>query len=186
MRFPPIGHEQWTDDVRDILASFSVPFSEFGLNGDESEKDQLSPILSTVLQNPALARVYFPFAKYLLRESSLQPRHTRMIILRVAWCWQFDLEWTQHSMMAVRDNLLTENEVGRIAATEISDHWGAEERLLLSAVDHMRRQSDIPDAVWQQLAVHFDQRQLADLTFTIGGYVLAGMYMNAFRIPVNR
>ena len=93
MRMPPIGHDQWTDEVRQILASFSVPFSQYGLNGEEAEKDKLSPILSTVLQSPALARVYFPFADYILRKSSLQPRHTRIIILRVAWLWRFEVEF---------------------------------------------------------------------------------------------
>lgn len=183
MRIPPISHDQWTEEIREILASFSVPFSQYGLNGDESEKDKLSPILATVLQSPPLARCYFPLANYLLRDSSLQPRHTRLVILRVAFRWQFELEWSQHAMMAVRDNLLTQEEVDRVSLSSISPRWNELETLLQTAVDEMHRQSDIPDTLWQSLSAHLNQQQLVDLTFTIGGYILAGMYMNVFKIP---
>lgn len=183
MRLPPIKHDQWSDEIREILASFSVPFSQYGLNGDESEKDRLSPILSTVLQSPGLARAYFPLANYLLRESSLQPRHTRLLILRVARLWHYEVEWSQHAMMAVRDNLLTKEDVDRVESGMISEQWTALEKLLLTAVDEVHAHSNISDSVWQGLAEYLDQQQLVDLTFTIGGYILAGLYMNVFNIP---
>lgn len=184
MRFPPIGHEQWTDEVREILASFSVPFSQYGLGGDESEKDKLSPILSTVLQNPELARVYFPLADYILRKSSLQPRHTRIIILRVAWLWQFEVEWAIHASIAVRDGILRDEDVRRVVQGPADPAWSPLEKLIITSVDQMRESSNIDDTVWCALAVEFSNQQLADLTFTIGSYVLAGMYMNCFGLSV--
>ena len=184
MRIPPIAHEQWTSEVREILASFSIPFSQYGLNGDETEKDRLSPILSTVLQNPTLSRVYFPFADYVLRKSSLQPRHTRLLILRVAWLWRFELEWAQHSTLAVRDNILTAEDVQHIKQGADSPHWNAVETLLVSAVDEMREHSMIADATWQALCAHLGMQQMTDVVFTIGSYVLAGMYMNCFKLPI--
>lgn len=184
MRIPPIGHDQWTQEVRDILASFSVPFSRYGLNGDETEKDKLSPILSTVLQNPALAQVYFPFADYMLRRSSLEPRHTRILILRVAWLWRFELEWAQHAAIAVRDNILSEADVRRITRGTAVEGWSDLDVLLIVAVDQMHKTSCIDAETWSALAQELTTRQMVDLTFTIGSYVLAGMYMNCFAVPL--
>ena len=183
-RIPPISHAQWTDEVRQVLASFSVPFSQYGLNGDESEKDNLSPILSTVLQNPALARVYFPFADYVLRKSSLHPRHTRILILRVAWLWRFEVEWAQHAAMAVRDHWLTEDEVKHVARGSTDSGWSDVEVLLIIAVNQMHKSSNIDHETWQALSCELSVQQMVDLTFTIGSYVLAGMYMNCFSLPL--
>lgn len=185
MRIPPIRRDQWTEEVRQTLASFSIPFSRYGLDGDESEKDKLSPILSTVLQNPALASVYFPFADYILRKSSLEPRHTRMLILRVAWLWRFEIEWAQHSSIAVRDKLLTEDEVNRITLGAANESWSDLEILLIIAVDQMHQSSNIDDETWDALASELNTQQMVDLVFTIGSYVLAGMYMNCFALPLS-
>lgn len=180
LRMPPIARDQWTDEVRDILASFSVPFSRYGLNGDEAEKDKLSPILSTVLQNPDLARVYFPFADYILRRSSLEPRHTRILILRVAWLWRFEVEWKQHSTIAVRDNILTDDEVNRIKAGATSEGWSDLDVLLIIAVNQMHETSNMDRETWDALSEKLTRQQMVDVTFTIGSYVMAGMYMNCF------
>lgn len=184
MRIPPIRHDQWTAEVRDILASFSVPFSRYGLNGDETEKDRLSPILSSVLQNPALARVYFPFADYILRRSSLEPRHTRILILRVSWLWRFEVEWAQHATMAVRDGILDEDDIGRITRDGTAAGWSDLEQLLIAAVDQMHCRACIEEDTWRALTQTFTTQQMVDLTFTIGSYVLAGMYMNCFGLPL--
>lgn len=185
MRLSPINRDQWTEEVREILASFSVPFSQYGMDGDETEKDKLSPILSTVLQNPALARVYFPFADYILRKSSLEPRHTRILILRVAWLWKFELEWAQHSSIAVRDALLTQQEVDSVTRGANSEAWNELEALLIHAVDEMKQTSNISDQIWGALSLKLSMQQMADLTFTIGSYVLAGMYMNCFGLSLS-
>lgn len=186
LRMPPIDHDQWTDEVRQILASFSVPFSQYGLNGDEAEKDKLSPILSTVLQSPALARVYFPFADYILRKSSLEPRHTRIIILRVAWLWRFEVEWAQHASIAVRDKWLSEDEVKRITLGPAGEGWSDLDVLLLVAVDQMHQSSNIDGETWAALSNELNLQQMVDLTFTIGSYVMAGMYMNCFALPLQK
>lgn len=185
IRIPPIRRDQWTQEVRQILASFSVPFSQYGLNGDEAEKDKLSPILSTVLQSPPLAQVYFPLADYILRRSSLHPRHTRILILRVAWLWRFELEWAQHASIAVRDNILTEDEVRRIPKGAADEGWSDLDVLLIVAADQMHKSSCIDTETWNALTQELTIRQMVDLTFTIGSYVLAGMYMNCFSLPLS-
>jgi 4-carboxymuconolactone decarboxylase len=184
MRIPPLAHDQWTDEVREILASFSKEHSEFGLNGDESEKDRLSPILSTVLQTMPLARTYFPFAQHLLRNSSLEVRHTRIVVLRVAWNWGFELEWAQHAALAVTEDILVDEEIRRVIKGPDAEGWTPLEALLLRAVDQARTTMRVDDAVWNELAEHLSIAQLSDLTFTIGGYILAGLYMNLFGLPM--
>lgn len=49
----------------------------------------------------------------------------------------------------------------------------------------MNRSSNIDDQTWNALALNLSTQQMADLTFTIGSYVLAGMYMNCFGLSLS-
>ncbi|MGC1510892.1 carboxymuconolactone decarboxylase family protein [Ketobacter sp. MCCC 1A13808] len=184
MRIPPITHDQWTDEVRDILSAFSETFGRLGLGGDESEKDNLSPVLSCVLQHPALARVFFPFARYLLMETTLDNRVHELIVLRVSWLWRSEYEWAQHSMMAVNNGVFSQADIERITQGVNAGPWSEQETHLLSAIDQLRESTRIDNQLWDALAGHFDRKQLIDIIFLIGGYILVGMYLNTFGVPL--
>ena len=184
MRVPPIAHEAWTSDIREILNSFAPAFAGLGVNGDQSEKDRLSPVLSTVLHRPELARTFFPFAKYLLTGSSLSKRHNELVVLRVSWLRSAEFEWAQHSMTATASGLFTEAEIARIAGNGDAALWSEVEVLILAAVNQLVRRGDMEEATWTGLSRHFERQQLVDLVFLVGGYMLVGLYVNAFNVPL--
>jgi alkylhydroperoxidase family enzyme len=184
MRVPPIRRDEWTAEIREILTSFGETYAKLGLSGDEREKDTLSPILSSVLQHPALARVFFPFARYLLLESTLDKRSSELLVVRVSWLWHSEYEWAQHSMIALRMGVLTDEELSRLEVGAHASGWSDKERALLEAIDQLRQTANLDDAAWQSLSLHFDQRQCIDVIFLVGGYALVGMYVNTFRVPL--
>ena len=183
-RISPIDHQAWTKEVRDILAMFSEQMSSLGLNGDETAKDSLSPVLSCLLHNPALARAFLPFGRYLLMESSLTARQRELVILRVTWLWRCEYEWSHHSLAAINSSLFTAAELNNLQQDTVADHWPLEEAALIQAVNELHAHSNIDQHTWESLSRYFSIRQLLDVVFTVGGYVVSGLYMNAIRLPL--
>lgn len=184
IRIPPIAHEDWTEEVRGILTMFSQQLANLGLNGDESEKDNLSPVLSCLLQNPRLAKAFLPLGRYLMMESTLDDRCRELIILRVTWLWKFEYEWAHHSMAAVSNKLISEAEIKQLLHNTLSKDWSEKEYLVLKAVNELHEFSNIEAVTWDELATLFDRQQLLDIVFTVGGYVVSGMYMNVIGLPL--
>jgi len=114
-----------------------------------------------------LDSIYFPFADYIFRKSSLSARNIRIIVLRAAWLWCFEIEWAQHASIVVRDKLLSEDEVRRITLGTDAKGWTDLEMLLIKAVDQIHQTSEIDDSLRQSLTSHLSVRQMADLAFTI-------------------
>lgn len=184
MRIPPIPHQGWSQEVREILGMFSQQLSNLGLSGDESEKDNLSPVLSCLLQNPKLAKAFLPLGRYLLMESSLDSRCRELIILRVTWLWRFEYEWSHHSMAAVNAGIFSESEIKILQQDVLPDSWPEREVLLMQAVNELHTSSNIQKSTWDLLARHFGAQELLDIVFTVGGYVLSGLYMNVIGLPL--
>jgi 4-carboxymuconolactone decarboxylase len=103
--------------------------------------------------------------------------------VRVCWLWRSEFEWSQHSMMALRAGVLSEDELRRLEG-DIDEGWGAKEHALLIAIDQLRATNKLDDEAWRELQRHFDPQQCIDVLFLVGGYVLVGMYVNAFGVPL--
>lgn len=184
MRVSPLAHQDWSQEVRAILATFSEPLSKLGLSGDESEKDNLSPVLACLLRNPNLANAFLPFGRYLLMESSLNDRYRELIILRATWLWRCEYEWCHHSSTAITNGLITASERDTLCLDSLPDSWPEHEALLIQAVNELHSHSNIAQHTWESLLGHFSIRELLDVVFTVGGYVLSGFYMNVIGLPL--
>lgn len=184
MRISPISRQDWTLEIRDILKMFSQYLSNLGLSGEESEKDSLSPVLSCLLQHPNLARTFLPFGRYLLMESTLDSRCRELVILRATWLWRCEYEWAHHSMAAIDNGLFSETEIKELQQNVLSGDWLERESLLVKAVNELHESSNIETGTWDALTNHFNNQQMLDIVFTVGGYVLSGFYMNAIGLPL--
>jgi 4-carboxymuconolactone decarboxylase len=108
-------------------------------------------------------------------EATLSPAHRELLILRVAWRTHSGYEWNQHSRMGA-DVGLTPVQTEAIARGPSADVWTPLERALLTAVDEIVDEHELGDGTWRALASHFDQAQMFELLFLIGGYLcLAGV-----------
>lgn len=184
MRVSPIAHQDWTTQVRDILGMFSQQLASLGVGGNESEKDTLSLVLSCLLRNPNLARAFLPFGRYLMMESSLDSRCRELVILRVTWLWRFEYEWAHHSMASVSSGLFSESEIELLQQDVTSGSWSEKESLVLQAVNEIHERSNIEASTWDSLSHHFSTQELLDVVFTVGGYIVSGLYMNVIGLPL--
>lgn len=176
-RVPNLPREEWTDAAREVFAFWGEPGS-----WENGSKTNMSMVLAN---HPPLAIAYQTFGKHLLLASTIAVRARELIVLRTAWLQQCEYEWHYHVGYAVSAGL-TMDEIAAIRDGWESPVWDGkdEDRAVLRAVDELVENSRIGDEAYAALGRHFDRRQLMDLVFTIGNYVMLGWAVATFDIPV--
>ena len=171
-RLDPLPGDAWDDSIREALSSL--------LPADRANPRDAGNMLATMAQHPALLRAYLPFNAYLLRESTLTPRVREIALLRVVSLRGCDYLWSHHVPLAHRAGL-SDTEIGAIRDGALP---GDDDQAVLRVVDDLNAHGTISAAGWDELGRHFSTQQRMDLVFTVGGYYLLAMAVNAFGIEV--
>ena len=174
-RIPPLPRDQWTEDARDAFAYWEGPTAWD--NGSRSNT------MMTLAHHPRLAITSNDFGKYILIEANLTPRQREIIVLRVAWRFHSDHQWTHH-VLSARKIGMAEAELTDLAQAEPADTWAEEERALILAVDQLTSQGQIDDATWAVLSGHHDTRTMMDILYAIGLFTMNAWAFNAMRIEL--
>src|SRR5690606_27242598 len=106
-----------------------------------------------------------------------------LIILRTGYLIRAEYEWAHHVPIALEAGL-TDADIARVAQGPNAPGWSEEYQAVLSAVDQLRREAFIDDATWQILAKYYNNKQLIELVFTVGGYTMTGLAINSLGIQV--
>jgi alkylhydroperoxidase family enzyme len=173
-RIPFIKRSEWTDEARDVFAV---------LGGPESRENGPSKnIVYVFARHPALALPFLAYNRHLLMNSSLPDRVRELVTLYIGWTCKSDYEWLSHVASGLRLGL-TGDDIEAVKHGPDSLHWSELERTLLRAVDQMREAYNLDDELWALLSKEFDHRQMMDLLFTIGNYIMLAAVLNAVRVP---
>ena len=175
VRIAPLPQAEWTDAARDVFAFWGEPGARE--NGSDSN------LVMVLANHPALAMAYYTFGKHLLIDSTLSARARELIVLRIAWRDRSAYEWHYHVGYALNVG------IGRDEIAAIKDGWTAPiwneaDAAVLRAVDELQGGSRMSDAGYASLARHFDRRQIMDLVFTIGNYVILNFAIAALGIQL--
>ncbi|MGE2733003.1 carboxymuconolactone decarboxylase family protein [Mycolicibacterium vaccae] len=169
-RLAPLPEDRWDDAVREALSPL--------LPAERRNPRDAGNVLSTLLRNPELTRGYLHFNAHLLLHSSLSARVREVALLRAVQLRGCDYLWDHHIPIAERVGL-TAADLDRIRAGD-----GTEEldRLVVRAVDEIDRTHRLGAQTWSALQVHFDERQILDLLFTIGCYQSLAVAVNVLAV----
>lgn len=150
-----------------------------------AERGDLPPmnVVSTLARDPELLPAWSRYTKALL-EGSLPARLRELVILRTAWRCRSPYEWAQHQQLG-RATGLTDADLARLTAPDLSDGWTEEEQATLTAVDELLATSTLTDAAWTRLRPHHTDAHLIELVSLVGHYQAIAMTLNAFRTPVD-
>jgi alkylhydroperoxidase family enzyme len=170
-RLEPLAEDYWDDDTREMLERLKVDGRVFN-------------IFSTLAAHPKLLKKWLVFGNHILNKSTLPPRERELLILRVGWLCRAEYEWGQHVVIGKKAGL-TDDEIERVKEGPDAPGWGEFDAALLRAVDELRGQAFISDAVWDALAAAYDRRQLLDLIFTVGQYNLVSMALNTLGVRLD-
>lgn len=174
-RIPPLPRDEWTDDARDVFAYWEGPTAW--------ENGSRSNTMMTLAQHPRLAIASNDFGKYILIEANLTPRQREIIVLRVAWRFHSDHQWTHH-VLSARKIGMTEDELSDLAQSQPSNSWVDDERALILAVDQLITNGQIEDATWAILSSKHDHRNMMDILYAIGLFAMNAWAFNAMGIEL--
>jgi len=171
-RIPRITEADRTDEVR---ALFDAMAGVGTANIDHNH------VLMTFAQHPLLTQPFLQFNRHLLTTSLVPVRLRQIAILRVAGMRRATYMWASHLRTSLRLGL-TPEDFDAVKQGAFAAHWSEAECAVLSATDQLCERSDLDDEHWNTLATHLDRRQIMDLLFTVGTYVMLALAFNAMRI----
>jgi alkylhydroperoxidase family enzyme len=170
-RIEPLAEEQWDDETRDLLERSRV-------------EGRVLNIFRTLAVHPKLLKRWLVFGAHVLFKSSLPLRERELLILRIGWLCRAEYEWGQHVVIGKKAGL-TDEEIDRVKEGPDAPGWGEFDATLLRAVDELRANAFISDAVWNALAATYNTQQLLDLIFTVGQYNLVSMALNTLGVRLD-
>jgi alkylhydroperoxidase family enzyme len=134
--------------------------------------------MAVLARQPDLLSPFLTWAAALALHGVLPARDHELLALRAASNCGSDFEWEEHCQYA-RDAGLRDDEIAMVARPLGEGPWTDAERALLAAADELTATFDISDATWADLANHYEQPALVEITFVVGQYTMLSMVANA-------
>jgi 4-carboxymuconolactone decarboxylase len=169
-RMPQIQPEDVTDDVNQFLTKWTGGIFN---NADKN------PVLLTLAHHPKLADPFSQFNIHLLSGNTLPVKQRQIAIMRTAWICKATYMWSSHLRTTVRAGVSTD--IFKPIQSGADDPYFTEfERVLMRATDELVNDKKVSDANWQALMAEWNNQQMLDFLFTVGGYVtIAGVMRSA-------
>lgn len=131
---------------------------------------------------PDLLRAWMSFAWALRGHDTTERRLRELMILLTAMLQHSPYEWHQHRRMA-REAGATDNEVAELTMWRTSEAFSEADRAALAFTDAIVH-GEVPPAVNEELARHFDEQQRVELTVTAAFYAMVPRVLDALGVPI--
>ncbi|MGI9024644.1 MAG: carboxymuconolactone decarboxylase family protein [Burkholderiaceae bacterium] len=142
-------------------------------------------LFRTLAKNPKLAeRMMATGGHFLGKGSSLTMRDREIVIDRTCARCGAEYEWGVHVAAFAKPAGLSDAEVRATVTWPPSDAWAPNEAALIAMVDALHENSTVDDAIWAELARHYDEAQLIELVMLTGWYHAISFVCNALRVPL--
>ncbi|UVO54287.1 carboxymuconolactone decarboxylase family protein [Sphingomonas sp. SUN039] len=174
-RIPYPPKSEWTDETREVFSFWGEPNSW--------EEGSKTNVITMMGNHPPLGKVFNIWGKHFLMANTLNTRQLEIVILRVSWRVNSAYEWHNHVGYAMNAGITLE-EIAAIRDFPDGGSWTEEEAATMRACDDLIDDNVISDATWATLTKTLDKRQMMDLTFTIGHYVMTSWALASFGVPI--
>jgi alkylhydroperoxidase family enzyme len=139
-------------------------------------------VYKLLLHTPGLAACWLDLISAARFETALDGRLREIVIIRVGYLNRTDYVVRQHVPALAVPEGLTEAECAALADWRSSALFDARERAALALADAMTRDIEVPDAVFETLRPHFDERQIVELCVLVGTYNMHTRVFTALKI----
>lgn len=139
---------------------------------------RLLNLYRALLNSPPIAEGWLKLFTAIRQKSKLPGRYRELAILRVAIVNGADYEYRAHVPFALKDGV-TQEQIDALPGWQVSKCFDDRERAVLAYTDYMTREIRVPDPVFAEARRHFDDRELVELTATVGGYNLVSRFLEA-------
>jgi len=134
-----------------------------------------------LLHSPPVARGWLNLFTAIRQQAALAGRYRELAIMRIAVLNGADYEFQQHAPFALKEGLTQAQLDSLESGGEPADLTDAD-RAVLAFADAMTRQIRVPDDVFAAVRKHFPEREIVELTATVGGYNLVSRFLEAIQI----
>jgi len=142
---------------------------------------RLTPLDGMLLHSPPFADGWNSLLGAIRGDSTLPPDIRELAVLRVAELNGAEYEWTAHEPVARQAGMTSE----QLAAVRAGDDAGVldeRQRAVIAYTDAMTRDIEVPDELFERVRTHFNERQLVELTVTVGTYNLVSRFLVALEV----
>ncbi len=174
-RILPLPRAEWTDAARDVFAFWGEP--------NAWEEGSKTNVMMVMGNHPELGKAYNVWGKHLLMANTLSTRHLELIILRVAWRVKSAYEWHNHVGYGLNAGLTLED-IAAIRDFPEGGNWSSEDAAVLRSVGELIDDGTLGEATWTELCTFLDRRQMMDLVFSIGHYVMTSWALSSFGVAI--
>lgn len=138
-------------------------------------------LYSMLLNAPPVAEGWLALFTAIRQQCTLRGDYRELVILRVALLNGASYEYQVHVPFALREGV-TQAQLDTLDRWEDSATLTPPQRAVLAYTDAMTRDIHVSDAVFEALRGHFNQREIVELTATIGGYNLVSRFLEALAV----
>lgn len=149
-----------------------------------ARRGRLINVYKALLNSPTLALVWTDLISAGKDAVALDGRTREMVILRVAVLTRGEYIFRAHAPGFAREVGLTDGEVEALFDLKSYDAFGERDRAVLAYVDAMTRDIEVPDAIFDALRPHFDDRRIVEITVLVGVYNMHARVGRALKIDL--
>jgi alkylhydroperoxidase family enzyme len=145
---------------------------------------RLINIYRLMLHSPPLANAWFELNQAVRYQTEIDGRSRELAVIRVAILNNVEYVLRAHGPVYALKEGLTPGQVDALNDWRASNVYSDQQRALLAYVDAMTREIDVPEDVFSALKLHFNERQIVELTMLIGAYNLLTRFLKALRVDL--
>lgn len=146
----------------------------------ERERGKVLNLYSMLLHSPPVAEGWLAFLTAIRQKCSLSGRDRELVIMRIAVINGADYEFRSHVPFALKEGI-TEQQIEALRTGKL-EAFDARERSVLAYCESMTREIHVPDAVFEAVRPHYNERELVELTATIAAYNLVSRFLEALQV----
>ncbi len=145
------------------------------------ERGEVLHLYAMLLQSPPFADGWLKLLTAVRHEGCLEGALRELMIMRVAHLNKAPYEAEQHRPIALKEGL-SDTQVDAVGAWETSSLFNARQITALRYCDAMTMHVHVADAIFAAVRQEFNDREITELTITIGAYNMVSRLLEALNI----
>lgn len=147
-------------------------------------RGSLINIYKLLLHSPAVCMTWFEYIGAIRWKTGLPPRLREIAVVRIASAMRYAYALQQHvPAIAVADGVSLE-ECEALKDWRASKFFNEAERAALAYVDAMIAGPEVPDAVFDAVRKHYNERAVVELTVLVGTYIMHNRVFTALKVDL--
>jgi alkylhydroperoxidase family enzyme len=146
----------------------------------KAERGKVLNLYGMLLNSPPVAEGWLAFLTAIRQKCKLSGRVRELAIMRVAVLNDAPYEFRAHTPFALAEGF-TQQQIEEMRADQPKG-FSPMEQAVLAYTESMTREIHVPDAVFDAIRPHFDEREIVELTATVAAYNLVSRFLEAMKI----